>query len=96
MRKILVWNNDSQEYSVKRLSEAEEKEYNTMIALKARSKALYNDLIDGARQANMPLDLFIDNEAYTTWQLHIKYTEDCNRIAQSLGLRFELPMLTIF
>ena len=96
MRKILVWNNDSQEYSVKRLSEDEEKEYNTMIALKARSKALYNDLIDGARQANMPLDLFIDNEAYTTWQLHIKYAEDCNRIAQSLGLRFELPMLTIF
>ena len=96
MRKILVWNNDSQEYSVKRLSEAEEKEYNTMIALKARSKALYNDLIDGARQANMPLDLFIDNEAYTTWRLHIKYAEDCNRIAQSLGLRFELPMLTIF
>ena len=96
MRKILVWNNDSQEYSVKRLSEAEEKEYNTMIALKARSKALYNDLIDGARQANMPLDLFIDNEAYITWQLHIKYAEDCNRIAQSLGLRFELPMLTIF
>lgn len=96
MRKILVWNNDSQEYSVKRLTESEEKEYNTMIALKARSKALYNDLIDGARQANMPLDLFIDNEAYTTWQLHIKYAEDCNRIAQSLGLRFELPMLTIF
>ena len=96
MRKILVWNNDSQEYSVKRLTEAEEKEYNTMIALKARSKALYNDLIDGARQANMPLDLFIDNEAYTTWQLHIKYAEDCNQIAQSLGLRFELPMLTIF
>lgn len=96
MRKILVWNNDSQEYSVKCLSEDEEKEYNTMIALKARSKALYNDLIDGARQANMPLDLFIDNEAYTTWQLHIKYAEDCNRIAQSLGLRFELPMLTIF
>ena len=96
MRKILVWNNDSQEYSVKRLSEAEEKEYNTMIALKARSKALYNDLIDGARQANMPLDLFIDNEAYITWQLHIKYAEDCNRIAQSLGLKFELPMLTIF
>ena len=95
MRKILVWNNDSQEYSVKRLSEAEEKEYNTMVALKARSKALYNDLIDGARQANMPLDLFIDNEAYTTWQLHIRYAEDCNRIAQSLGLRFELPMLTI-
>lgn len=78
MRKILVWNNDSQEYSVKCLTEAEEKEYNTMIALKARSKALYNDLIDGARQANMPLDLFIDNEAYTTWQLHIKYAEDCN------------------
>ena len=96
MRKILVWNNDSQEYSVKHLTEAEEKEYNTMIALKARSKALYNDLIDGARQANMPLDLFIDNEAYTTWQLHIKYAEDCNRIAQSLGLRFELPTLTIF
>lgn len=96
MRKILVWNNDSQEYSVKHLTEAEEKEYNTMIALKARSKALYNDLIDGARQANMPLDLFIDNEAYTTWQLHIKYAEDCNRIAQSLGLRFEIPMLTIF
>ena len=96
MRKILVWNNDSQEYIVKRLTEAEEKEYNTMIALKARSKALYNDRIDGARQANMPLDLFIDNEAYTTWQLHIKYAEDCNRIAQSLGLRFELPMLTIF
>ena len=96
MRKILVWNNDSQEYSVKRLSEAEEKEYNTMIALKARSKALYNDLIDGARQANMPLDLFIDNEAYTTWQLHVKYAEDCNRIAESLGLKFDIPVITLF
>ena len=93
MRQILIWDNNNQKYSIKRLSEAEEKEYNTMIALKARSKALCNDLIDGARQANMPLDLFIDNEAYTTWQLHVKYAEDCNRIAESLGLKFDIPVI---
>ena len=96
MRQILVWDNNNQKYSIKRLSEADEKEYNTMIALKERAKTLYNDLIDGARQANMPLDLFIDNEAYTTWQLQVKYAEDCKRIAQSLGLKFEIPVITLF
>lgn len=96
MRQILVWNNDTQSYSSKLLSEAEEKEYNTMIALKARAKTLYNDLIDGARQAGMPLDLFIDNEAYFAWQLQNKYAEDCLRIAHSLGLDFDVPMVTLF
>ena len=93
MRTILIWNDDINRYSIKVLNELEEQDYNTLIEYKNKAKELYKDIVKYANEYNMPLDLFIDNEAYYDYTLQNKYCDIAYKLAEKLNIKFNIPRL---
>ena len=93
MRTILIWNNVINRYSIKVLNELEEQDYNTLIEYKNKAKELYKDVVKSAKAYNMPLDLFIDNEAYYQYQLQNHYCDIVYKLAEKFNIKFNIPRL---
>lgn len=95
MRRLLVWNKDINKYSIKTLTPEEEDKYGYMLDLKERAKYLYNIVMKDAEKAGMPVDLYIDNEAYSTYCVQNNYVSEAEEIAQEFGIEFSIPRLLI-
>lgn len=93
MRRLLVWNKDINKYSIKTLTPEEENKYRYMLDLKEKAKYLYNIVLRDAEEAEMPVDLFIDNEAYSTYCVQNNYVSEAEKIAQEFGIEFSIPRL---
>lgn len=93
MRTILIWHDDINRYSIKVLNELEEQDYNTLIEYKNKAKELYKDVVKWADEYNMPLDLFIDNEAYYDYKLQNEYCDIAYKLAEKLNIKFDIPRL---
>ncbi len=95
MRTILIWNNVINRYSIKVLNESEEQYYNILIEYKNKAKELYKDVVKSAKEYNMPLDLFIDNEAYYQYQLQNHYCDIAHKLSEKLNIKFNIPYLCL-
>lgn len=93
MRRLLVWNKDINKYSIKTLTPEEENKYRYMLDLKEKAKYLYNIVLRDAEKAKMPVDLYIDNEAYNTYCVQNNYVSEAEKIAQEFGIEFSIPRL---
>ena len=74
MKYIYAWNKDKNMYSVRMASKEEENKINDAIKLFEQCKREYYRIIDSAnKEYSGDIDLFIDNEAYSTVQ-HLHQT----------------------
>lgn len=66
MKQILTWNNDIAMYDVRFATKEESDIIDNAIEKLNHLKTLYYQIAEFADDANMPIDRFIDDEAYGT------------------------------
>lgn len=84
MKYILNWNKNNKTYSMRRASSEEEARIKKAVALMATLKSLNQQVQKDAFECGMPLDVYIDNEAYYFISQTNKIVEEIKTLTEGL------------